>query len=204
MGETRDIVRRASVAGYVVGLAGLVALVTIGLFFWIGQPFGTINDIALVVMTGAIPFLMLAYWQLGGLTPTPLALVAQTSGWLATGAWCVTQLLFVAGVVEIDYFAPATGAYAVEAVALAVIGLWIGGANLLAGPWLTRIRWLGVITGAGIALYAIGTLLSGNEGMLVYTAAVAYLVLLPIWGLVMGAYLGRLRTDAPAGSMPEH
>ena len=31
MGETRVIVRRASTAGYVVGLAGLVALVTIGL-----------------------------------------------------------------------------------------------------------------------------------------------------------------------------
>ena len=114
MGTRRDIVRRASVAGFVVGGAGLVALITIGLFFWVGQPFGTINDLALVVMTAAIPFLMLAFWELGGLTPTPLALVAQAGGWLAAGTWCITQLLFVAGVVDIDYFAPATGAYAVE------------------------------------------------------------------------------------------
>jgi hypothetical protein len=201
MGETRDIVRRASVAGYVVGVAGLVALVTIGLFFTVGRPFGTINDIALVVTTGAIPFLMLAFWELGGLTPTPIALVAQAGGWLAAAAWCVTQLLFIAGVVDIDYFSPATGAYAVEAVALAVIGLWIGGANLLAGPWLPGLRWLGVITGAGVTLYAIGTLVSGNEGMLVYTGAPAYLVLLPIWGLLMGRYLGRLRPDASPGAV---
>jgi len=196
MGTTRDIVRRAAVAGFVVAVAGAVALVTIGLFFWIGQPFGTINDVALLVTTGAIPFLMLAFWELGGLTPTPLALVAQSSGWLAVGAWCVTHLLFIAGVVDIDYSGPATGAYAVESVALVVIGLWIGGANLLAGPWLSGIRWLGVVTGVGVAVYAIGTLVSGNEGMLVYGGAVAYLLLLPIWGFVMGVYLRRLPMHA--------
>jgi hypothetical protein len=196
MGIRREIVRRASLAGFVVGAAGLVALITIGLFFWVGEPFGTMNDLALVVMTAALPFLMLAFWELGGLTPTPLALVAQTGGWLAAGAWCVTQLLFVAGVVEIDYFAPATGAYAVESAALIVIGLWIAGANLLAGAWLNGLRWFGVVTGVGLALYGIGTLISGGEGVLVYSGALAWLVLLPIWGLLMAVYLGRLRPEA--------
>ena len=167
------------------------ALVTIGLFFWIGQPFGTINDLALIVMTAAIPFLMLAFWELGGLTPTPLALVAQAFGWLACAVWCVTHLLFVAGVVSIDYSAPATGAYLVEAVALVVIGLWIAGANLLAGPWLTALRWFGVVTGAGLVLFAIGTIVSGSDGTLVYIGGLAYLGLLPIWGLLMGWFLGR-------------
>ena len=191
MGSTREIVRRASVAGWVIGAAGLVALVTIGLFFWIGQPFGTINDLALIVMTAAIPFLMLAFWELGGVTPTPLALVAQAGGWLAVGVWCVTHLLFVAGVVSIDYLAPATGAYLVEAVALVVIGAWIAGANLLAGPWLTALRWFGVVTGAGVVLFAIGTIVSGSDGTLVYIGGLAYLGLLPIWGLLMGWFLGR-------------
>jgi len=194
MGSTRDIVRRASIAGLVVGVAGIIALVAIGLWFWIGQPFGTINDLALIVMTAAIPFLMLAFWELGGLTPTPLALVAQASGWLATAVWCVTHLLFVAGVVSIDYSMPATGAYLVEAVALIVIGLWIAGANLLAGPWLASVRWFGVVTGAGLVLFAIGTIVNGSEGTLVYIGGVAYLVLLPIWGLLMGRFLGRRST----------
>jgi hypothetical protein len=196
VGTTRDIVRRASIAGWVVGGAGLVALVTIGLFFWVGQPFGTINDLALVVMTAAIPFLMLAFWQLGGLTPTPLAIVAQVGGWLAAGVWCITQLLFVAGVVDIDYFEPATGAYAVESVALVVIGLWIAGANVLAGPWLGALRWFGTVTGIGLVVYGIGTIISGGEGLLVYAGALAWLVLLPIWGLLMARYLGRLRLEA--------
>jgi hypothetical protein len=192
MGSTQEIVRRAVIAGYVVAGAGLTAIVTIGLFFWIGQPWGTINDLALIVMAGAIPFLMLAFWQLGGLTPTPLALVAQASGWLAVLAWCGAHLLFVLGVVDFDYFAPATGVLAVESVALIVIGLWIGGANLLAGPWLTSLRWLGVLTGAGIALYAVGFLLSGGQGMLTYTGAVAYLLLLPVWAFLMARHLSSL------------
>ena len=196
MGTTRDIVRRASIAGWVIGVAGLVALVTITLVFQVGELTGTVSSLALLVMTAAIPFLMLAFWELGGLTPTPLALVAQASGWLAVGAWCVTHLLFIAGVVDINYTGPATGAYAVESVALVVIGLWISGANLLAGPWLSGIRWLGVVTGSGVVVYAIGTLVSGNEGMLVYGGAVAYLVLLPIWGFVMGVYLRRLPMHA--------
>jgi hypothetical protein len=174
-------------------VAGLVALVTIGLFFWIGQPFGLINDIALIVMTAAIPFLMLAFWELGGATPTPLALVAQAAGWLAAGVWCLTHVLFVAGVMSIDYAAPARGAYAVESAALVVIGLWIAGANLLAGPWLSALRWLGVVTGAGLVIYAFGSLIGGSEVTLTYAGALAYLMLLPIWGLLIGRFLSRYR-----------
>jgi hypothetical protein len=191
MGSTRVIVRRASIAGWVIGAAGLAAFVFVLLFIWFGQPFGLFNDLARIVMTAAIPILMLAFWELGGLTPTPLAFVAQASGWLACAVWCVTHLLFVAGVVSIDYSEPATGAYAVEAVALVVIGLWIAGANLLAGPWLPLLRWFGVLTGVGLALYAIGTILNGADGALVYIGGLAYLDLLPIWGLLMGRFLGR-------------
>jgi hypothetical protein len=192
MGSTQAIVRRASVAGWVVGVSGVLALGALALFFWVGQPWGTINDLLLIITIGAMPFLMLACWELGGLTPTPLALTAQVLGWLAAATWCVTHLLFVLGVVDIDYqAAAATGAYAVESVALVYIGLWIAGAGLLAGPWLTAIRWLGVIVGVGIALYGLGTIVSGTSGVLTYAGAVAYLLLFPAWGLVMGMFLGR-------------
>ena len=93
--------------------------------------------------------------------------------------------------VSIDYSAPATGAYAVEAVALIVIGLWVAGANLLAGPWLTGVRWFGVLTGVGLVVFAIGTLVNGSEGTLVYIGGLAYLVLLPVWGLLIARFLGR-------------
>jgi hypothetical protein len=187
-GTTR-IVRRAAVAAYVVAAAGLVAMVTIFLFFAIGQPWGTLNDTALLVATAAIPPLMLAFWELGGLTPTPLALVAQVSGWVAVLVWCVAQALFIAGVIDFDYESAATGWLAVESVALIAIGLWIAGANLLAGSWLNSIRWFGVAAGLGFVLLPIGMLLGGVNHPLTYAGGVGYSIVLPVWAFLMGRHL---------------
>jgi hypothetical protein len=186
---TRRIVRRAVVAAYVAAAAGLVAAVTIILFFGIGQPLGTLNDIALLVMTAAIPLLMLAFWELGGRTPTPLALTAQVGGWIAVIVWCVAQALMIAGVLSFDYNDAATGGLLVEAMALIVIGLWISGANLLAGPWLTAIRWFGVAAGLGFVLLPIGLILGGVDHPLTYAGGVGYSIVFPVWAFLMGRHL---------------
>jgi hypothetical protein len=186
---TQRIVARAAMAAYVVAGAGLVALVTIGLYYWVGQPWGTLNDLSLLVMTLALAPLMLAFWELGGLTPTPLALAAQVSGWIAVLAWCGVQALMILGVLTFDYNTGATGAFAVEAVALVVIGLWVAGANLLAGPWLGWIRWLGVLSGIGFVIFAIGLLLGGVNHSLTYTGGIGYQIVFPIWAFLMGRLL---------------
>jgi hypothetical protein len=187
--SSRGIVRRAVRAAYLIAAAGLVALVAIVLFFAIGQPWGTLNDIALLVATAAIPILMLAFWELGGLTPTHLALVAQVSGWTAVIVWCVAQALFIAGVVDFDYDHPATGALAVESIALIVIGLWIAGANLLAGSWLNAVRWFGVAAGLGTVLVPIGLLLGGVSHPLAYVGGIGYSIVFPVWAFLMGRHL---------------
>jgi hypothetical protein len=189
---TRRIVRRAVVAAHVAAAAGLAAVVTIILFFAAGQPWGTLNDIALLAMAAAIPVLMLAFWELGGLTPTPLALAAQVSGWLAVIAWCVIHALFIAGVVDFDYERAATGALAIESVALIVIGLWIAGANLLAGPWLNSIRWFGVAAGIGFVLLPVGMLLGGVDHPLTYAGGIGYSIVFPVWAFLMGRHLATI------------
>jgi hypothetical protein len=155
---TRRIVRRASLAGY-------------------------------VVMTAAVAPLMLAFWELGGLTPTPLALVAQTSGWIAVAVWCGVQALMIVGVLPFDYYGPARGAFAVESVALIVIGLWVAGAKLLAGPWLNQLRWIGVLSGLGFVLFAAGLLVGGIDHPLTSVGGLAYLVVFPIWAFLVGRLL---------------
>jgi len=106
--------------------------------------------------------------------------------------WCVTQALFIAGVVDFDYERPATGALAVESVALVVIGLWIAGANLLAGPWLDANRWRGLVAGVGFVLLAVGMLLGGLEHPLTYAGGVGYSLVFPIWAFLMGRHLARI------------
>ena len=190
--SSRRIVRRAVIAAYVAAVAGLAAAVTILIFFAAGQPWGTLNDVALLVMTAAIPVLMLAFWELGGLTPTPLALAAQVSGWIAVIAWCAIHALFIAGAVEFDYDRAATGALAIESLALIVIGLWIAGANLLAGPWLNVIRWFGVAAGIGFVLLPLGMLLGGVTHPLTYAGGVGYSIVFPVWAFLMGRHLSEV------------
>jgi hypothetical protein len=190
--RTYRIVHTASVAAYVVAAAALIGLVTIGLFAWIGDPWGTVNDLSGVVMTLALAPTMLAYYELGGRTPTPLAQAAQATGWIAVVAWAVLHALFIFGAVTFDYGAPATGAMALEQVALIGIGLWIAGANLLAAEWLSWIRWLGVVTGIGFALLGLGLLLGGANSPLSYAGGVGYLLVLPIWAFWLARLLGRI------------
>jgi hypothetical protein len=190
--STQGIVRRAIMAAYLIAVAGLLAAVTITLFFAIGQPWGTLNDIALLVMTAALPLLMLAFWELGGLTPTPFALVAQISGWTAALAWCVVQALMIVGVLSFDYEEAATGGLAVEAVALVVIGLWIAGANLLAGAWLNTIRWFGLVSGLGFVLLPIGLIMGGVNHPLTYAGGVGYSIAFPVWAFLMAKHLQAL------------
>jgi hypothetical protein len=190
--STQAIVANAALAAYMVAGAAVVGLVTIGLFLWIGQPWGTINDLALLVMTQALAPLMLAFYELGGWTPTPLARLAQASGWLAVLTWSVSQVLMIAGVVTFDYRHAATGLFALQTVALIVIGLWVAGANLLAGPWLSWVRWLGVLCGLGFVVLGIGLLAGGVDHPVTFLGGTGYELILPIWAFLMARLLGRL------------
>src|SRR5215212_10398223 len=94
-------------------IAGVIALVAIGLFFWIGQPFGTINDIALIVMVLSLGPVMLAHYELGGIVPLWPARLSLAGAVAAAAGWSLLQLTFVLGVVEFDYDHAATGAFAI-------------------------------------------------------------------------------------------
>jgi hypothetical protein len=116
--RTQRIVSTASIAAYVVAAAGLMGLVSAGLSFTADEPWRTLNDGALLVMTAALAPLMLAFYELGGRTPTRLAQAAQTFGWLAVLTFCVIQVLQMTGVVVIDWNTAASGAFAVGSAAL--------------------------------------------------------------------------------------
>ncbi|MDQ2934185.1 MAG: hypothetical protein M3R49_04240 [Chloroflexota bacterium] len=194
-GRTLRIVRAAALAAYVVAGAGLVGLITVGLFFWVGQPWGVLSDVVLLVMTLALAPLMLAFYELGGRTPTPLAQAAQVLGWTAVLTWCLVQALVIAGVVVFDESVSATAAFAIECAALVLIGLWVAGANLLAGPWLRWVRWLGVGGGIGFVLFAIGLLRGGLDQPLTYVGGIGYLIIFPVWAFLMAREL----RASPAG-----
>jgi hypothetical protein len=200
--RTRRILRVGVVAGFLVALAGLVALLTFAASMATGTTLQFLNDAALLLMVAALAPLMLSFYELGGLTPLWPARLAQTLGWISVITFCAVQLGQMAGLLTIDWYSPASGVFAVAAVALGYVGLWIAGANLLAGPWLTAVRWLGVPAGLGVALYAAGLLLGGVDSGVTGIGALGFLILLPIWALLMARLLAGL-PGAAAASGPE-
>ena len=178
-------------AANVVAAFGVLALLALGLFFWLGQPWGRLSDLCLLVATLGLAPLMLAFYELGGRTPTPLAQAAQATGWIAILVWSAAEAAVIVGAVTVDVQVAATGAFAVEAVALAVIGLWVAGANLLAGPWLTGPRWLGVAVGLEFVVFAVGLLLGGVNHPLTYVGGIGYQLGWPAWAFLMGRLLAR-------------
>ena len=192
LSRTPRITQLGSMAAYVVAAASSVGLVTIGLSMLAGQPWQTLNDLALLVLVAALPPLMLSFYELGGWTPTVFAQAAQTVGWASALAWCGIQVLQLAGVVHIEWREPATGLFAVGSAALGYIGVWINGANLLAGRWLGRERWLGMPAGLALAVFAAGLLLGGVDSGWATLGGIGFLILLPPWALLMARLLGRI------------
>lgn len=174
-----------------VAIAGAVALIAIGLFFVIGQPFGTINDVALIVMVLSLGPVMLAHYELGGIVPLWPARLSLAGAVAAAAGWALLQLAFVLGLVEFEYGQAATGAFAISNLLQVVIGLWIGGASLLAGRWLPLgVRLLGVVAGTGTVLLSIGLLLGGLDHPLTPVGGVGYQVVLPVWAFMLARVFG--------------
>ena len=190
--RTRRITRIGSVAAYVVAVSGSLGVLALGLPTSVAHPWGIANDAIRVLMTAAIPPLMLTYYELGGRFPLRLAQLGQTMGWLSGLTWCVIQLLLVVGVLTVDYDHGATGALAVQTWALLYIGLWIVGGNVVAGSWLSWIRWIGLLAGIGTLVLGYGLLTEGIGSAWTFAGSIGYLTVLPVWALLMGRHLRRL------------
>ena len=185
-------VRLAAQAAFVIAIAGLVGLVTITLFFTVGQPFGTLNDLSLLVMMLALAPVMLGFYELGGRTSLIPARLSLAAGIGAVVVWSIDQLAMILGLVTFDYAQGATGAFALEALTLIIVGAWLIGASLLAGPWLKPIlRWLGALSGIGFVVFAAGLLLGGVDHPLTYLGGVGYQVIFPIWAFLLSRHLRR-------------
>jgi hypothetical protein len=188
-------VSRAAVAARIAAAFGAAAFVLIVLFYWLGEPFGTLNDIALIGMTLAIAPMMLGSYELGGVVPLWPARLSLAGGIGAVLVWSALHVAFVARIVAFDYGGPASGPFLVENVALVLIGAWLTGAPLLAGAWLPALeRWLGALGGLGFVATGLGLILGGAMHPLAWAGGIGYLVLFPIWAWRMaGVFSSRAR-----------
>ena len=172
--------------------ATVIGAVFLGLFFSRGEPWGTLNDIASVVLMPAMIPVALVVAAMEGLTPRSVAVAAIGIGAMVVVA--VLQALLVAGRVTYEQ---------TKAAVLgggAIIGVWyILAASLMDVNGLDgSFRWLAFSAGVGYIAIGYG-FLAGNErhpasvigGVVLLVASVVFLGLLGV-GLVTG------RTTLPA------
>ena len=60
---------------------------------------------------------------------------------------------------------------------------------LLAGTWLTSIRWFGIAAGLGFVILPVGLILGGVDHPLTYAGGVGYSIVFPVWAFLMGRHL---------------
>ncbi len=174
-------------------IATILGLVTFIMFFTLGQPWGTINDLTSVVLALSILPVLLVLHHLHRLDAPIISLATFVISFFAMLVALVFQTLLIIRVM----------AYAQTAVVVPVsFGLF--GAALMVYGYLARaigslprrLALLSILAGAGYVVVIAGIILGGQEHPLAAIGGLTAVICYPIWAILFGRILlsGRLTT----------
>jgi hypothetical protein len=189
-----DITGRVAIA---TGIVGLLALAFIILFFIVGQPFGALNDICIVItaiLSGVLAWMLYPQYHAQSPLQSQVALVVALIGALVVTVGSVLVIFGITG----WYLA---GLY--MAAGNALIGLWLLGLNYSVyndNAWSHSMVIFGLVIG-GIMVLGLATI-PGILGKIDtwdsapwyvnyvgQAGALGWLVLYPIWCILLGRIL---------------
>lgn len=189
--------KRSRVAGWCAiasAIATILGLVTLLVFYSLGQPWGTINDLTSMLLALSTVPVLLALFRLHRRRAAVISLAALIMGGLALLVAFVFQSLLVLKIIEYEATAvtvpAAFGVFGGALLAHSYLGLR---ARSLPGV----LGWLGIIAGAGYMLVIAGILVGGQESLLTITGGLLAVVCYPIWAIWLGRLLlsGRVTTQ---------
>jgi hypothetical protein len=190
----------SSVIGWVAiatGITGLFGFVFIILFFSIGQPFGTLNDVCIglaAILSGVLAWMVYPEFHTQSPFLSRLALIVVLAGTLIV----VTGSILVVSGITGWYLA---GLY--MSVGNALIALWLFGLNYSAlqdNTWPHRLVIFGLVTGVIMALgfLALPGIIQGIDSWdsapwyinyIGQVGALGWLILYPTWCILIGRVL---------------
>jgi hypothetical protein len=179
---TRQLFSYAGWSAYVSAAGTLATFVSAILFFSLGQPFGTINDIASVFQVVFMLPLALVLYQLlrpHGQILSFLTAALGIAGILVGG---VIQSLLVAGVITYQQTVPFFPSGA-------AIGGWLmlnGYLNLTSHLLPRRLAWAGVLAGVGYVVTVAGFLLGGYQNPLFFAGGLLTVISYSTWAFWLG------------------
>lgn len=186
-----DVLRYAGWSAYLSAAATIIGFVTLIVFFSVGEPFGTINDISSVILALALLPLALALYLLQLRGAPVLSLIALIAGICAMLTASILQILLVLRVVKFELTLVAVLA------AFGVVGVWLllNSSLALTNKTLpSGLAGVGVIAAVGYLLVILGFLLGGQQHPLTAVGGLTAVIGYPIWAIWIGVLVlsGRL------------
>ena len=183
--DAAPLLRIAGWSAYLSAAATILTFVTGILFFSVGQPFGTINDVSsMFQVLFMIPLAIVLYHVLPFNART-LDLIATEVGILGMIISAVGQSLLVFD--RIDF----QGSLKFFPAGIA-IGIWLLSVCSLAlasGLFPRGLAWAGLLAGAGYIVTVAGFLLGGQQNLLFYLGGLALGISYPVWAIWLGRSL---------------
>jgi hypothetical protein len=189
-----ELSRYAGPSALVSAVASIVGLVTLIIFFSLGEPWGTINDIASVLQAlSVLPVLFLLYRMHRHEVPI-VSLAALATGMIGMLIAIVFQSLLIMRVIT---FAQTAVASPVGFGLLGIPLLWYGYRDFLGGMLPRGAALLSMLTGAGFVALIVGVLLGGQEHPLATIGGLIAGIGYPVWAIWLGRILlfGRISVE---------
>jgi MFS family permease len=181
-----ELSRYAGWSAFASAIATILGLVTLIMFFTLGQPWGTINDLTSILLALSILPVLLVLHRLHRRDAPILSLATFVLGLLAMLVAAAFQTLLVFRVFAYEQTALVVpGAFAVFGATLMVY-------NTLArasGSLSRKLAWLGMIAGAGYVLVIAGLILGGQQSPITAAGGLIAVVCYPIWAIWFGRLL---------------
>ena len=187
--------RFAGWSAYLSVAATIIGFVTLILFFSVGQPFGTINDVSSIVIALSILPCLFVLRKLHRAAAPMVSLGALIIGLVSILTAALLQTLFVLKVIPGDLSGEiVTIAFGIFGISLALFN-YLAYSNKSFSP---KLAIWGIAAGAGYALVALGFLLGGQDHPLTYVGGLAAIVAYPAWAIWFGRLIlsGKVTTQS--------
>jgi hypothetical protein len=180
-----QLFRYAGWSAYISGITTIIGFVTLMIFFTVGQPFGTINDISAVFVALSMIPVSIALYKLQQLHTKTLSLIATCIGIISMLVASITSILLIFRIIDFEQSLLPT------LTAFGTIGIWLimsSYVSLKNGQLPKRLSYLGIVAGVGYILSNLGFWLGGQQHPLLAVGSLIAIFSYPIWAF----WLGRL------------
>lgn len=181
-----ELARYAGWSAVVSAIATVLGLVTLSMFFSLGQPWGTINDMTSVILAVSLLPVLLVLYQLHRQDAPLVTLISLAIGVLALLVAAVFQILLILGVIEFEQTAVIVpAAFGLFGAALIVF-------NAVAraqGTLPETLALLGIVAGVSYVLVIVGFILGGQEHPLTAVGGLTAVITYPIFAIWFGRIL---------------